>query len=383
MIRPAPLKLKYDNRFPLPVPSARKPKMKETFFQKLYKANWRNAVVGVAGLNAIRFAFGTYNAFQDSRVDEYAQQPRLVTVSIALCVMYAISCVIEVLGVIGISMQRLLLVRGYVFFEFLSALLVTATGILGTASFFLNAEDLMYECVALAITGQVNAKSQFRSHPWHSIYSLNLRQAQKQCVTAWTHESWTQVINVFLFAFVPAVMCHLMVYTYYRQTIDATHNAYLAPARLEISGSAPQQNNRHGGYSRVPNVEIHHAGSPRRTNNRIAPVSPRHRAGRRSAIKAGNGPNVTSTATTAGTNSFKRAHRPPALIELEGPIFTPQRGVVLKSGSPLSFIFSPGPPSFGVNIVGPSRFGIGAYGSVIDHSCSGGSVASACYSKFA
>lgn len=55
-------------------PSARKPKAKESFFQKLYKGNWRNIVVAgtevlsselassshlplVAGINAIRFAF--------------------------------------------------------------------------------------------------------------------------------------------------------------------------------------------------------------------------------------------------------------------------------------------------------------------------------------
>jgi len=390
-IRPPPLKLKYDNRFPLPIPSARKQKAKETFLQVLYKGNWRNIVVGVAGLNAIRFAFASFNAYEDARVDNFEHQPRLVTVSVALCVMYAFSCMIEIFGVIAIVMQRLSLVRAYVFLEFASALLVTVAGVLNAASFFLNAEDLMYECVALALTGQSYSKSQFRSRPWPSMYPLGLREAQKQCIAAWTHESWTQVINVFLFGFVPALMCFMLVYTYYRQTTDATHPAYL----VGFQRVAPRQSSNHremdqapnGGYSRVPNADDPYAGTPRgETNNRAAvgPIrSARLRAGRKSAAKANAHGGVTSTVTAATSRSLNRPHRPPALLELEGPIFTPLRGIMLQSGSPLSnILFSPGPPSFGVNIVGPSRLGIGAYGPAAHLSCSGGSVNSPKYSKF-
>lgn len=65
-----------------------------------------------------------------------------MTVSLALCVMYAFSCAIEIFGVIGISLQRLSIVRAYVFFEFGAALLVTVAGVLKAASFFLNAVSL-------------------------------------------------------------------------------------------------------------------------------------------------------------------------------------------------------------------------------------------------
>ncbi|KAF6743879.1 hypothetical protein DFP72DRAFT_1079382 [Ephemerocybe angulata] len=393
-IRPPPLKLKYDNFNPLPPPSARKPKVKETFFQKLYKANWRNIVVGVAALNAIRFAFATvcsytiYNAFHDACVDDFEHQPRLVTVSIALCVMYAFSCVIEIFGVIGIAMRRMALVRAYVFFEFASALLVTVAGVLSAASFFLNAEDLMYECVALALTGQSFAKSQFRSRPWPSMHPLGLRQAQTQCIAAWTQESWTQVINVFLFGFVPALICYMIVFTYYRQTTDASHPAYLVP-RLRITSQREsttrpmEQVARNGGYTRVPNADDPYAGTPRgeTNNNRGIGRSARLRAARKSASKSTIA--ATSTVIAATSRSLKRSHRPPALVELEGPIFTPQRNTLLQSASsPLSFLFSPGPPSFGVSLVGPSRLGIGAYGPSINLSCSGGSLPSAKYAKF-
>ena len=77
--------------------------------------------------------------------------------------MYALPCLIEVFGVVSVLSHRRVLVRAYVFLELGSALLITVAGVLGAASFFLNAEDLMYECVALALTGQTFAKSQFVS----------------------------------------------------------------------------------------------------------------------------------------------------------------------------------------------------------------------------
>ncbi|KAJ2930603.1 hypothetical protein H1R20_g6493, partial [Candolleomyces eurysporus] len=382
MIRPPPLKLKYDNRFPLPIPSARKPKAKESFFQVLYKANWRNIVMAVAGLNAIRFAFATYNAYEDALVDDFEHQPRLVTVSLALCVMYALSCVIEIFGVIGISLQRLSIVRAYVFFEFGAALMVTVAGVLKAASFFLNAEDLMYECVALALTGQSSAKSQFRSRPWPSVYPLGLRQAQKQCVAAWTQESWTQVINVFLLGFMPAMICYLLAYTYYRQTTDASHPAYLVPRhRLSSDSSRHDRPQMQGGYSRIPNADVPYAGGAS-DNIAAAPAANNLRSAARLRAGRANNGGTTSTKTANTSRSLKRAHRPPALMELEGPIFSPQKGGFMQTATPLSFIFSPGPPTFGVNIVGPSRMGIGAYGPAINLSCSGGSIGSAKFSKF-
>jgi len=383
MIRPPPLKLKYDNRFPLPLPSARKPKVQESFFQVLYKANWRNVVITIAGLNALRFAFATYNAFQDARVDKFEHQPRLVLVSVALCVMYALCCCIEIFGAIGISLRRLPLVRAFVFVEFVSALFATVASVLGAASFFLNAEALMYECVALAVTGQSDAKSQFRGRPWPTpMYPLGLRQAQKNCIAAWTQESWTQVINVFLFGFVPALVWYLMAYTYYRQTVDPGHGACLVSFQ-RVSSFTPRKENN-GGYSMVPNADASYAGTTRsRTNNRGSlagnPRSARLRAGRRSAAKV---PVQTSLQFIPTTRGIKRSHCPPPLVELEGPVFTPPKGVMLQTSSALSFIFSPGLPSFGVNIVGPSRLGIGAYGPIANLSCSGNAMPSARFSKF-
>lgn len=386
--RPPPLSLKYDNfKAPLVAAEPRKSKVKETFFQKLYKGNWANIVIAVAGLNAIRFAFSTYNALQDAAVDAFEHQPRLVTVSITLCVMYALPCLIEIFGVMSVISHRRALVRAYVFLEFGSALLVTVAGVLRAASFFMNAEDLMYECVALALTGQTFAKSQFRSRPWPSMYPLTLRQAQKQCVASWTQQSWTQVINVFLFGFVPALMCYMLVYTYYRQTTDSTHPAFIAP-RIRLSGDRDQpsksevsQPERNGaGYTRVPNADDPYANAATNMRQRSARLRGNNNT-RKSAAPLK--PTATSTMTATAqftTRGIKRAHRPPALAELEGPVFSPQHGIaglLIKSASPLvSALFSTGPPSFGVNIVGPSRLGVGAYGPL---GCTGESPR---YSKF-
>jgi hypothetical protein len=220
------------------------------------------------------------------------------------------------------------------------------------------------------------------------MYPLSLRQAQKQCIASWTQESWTQVINVFLFGFVPALLCYMLVYTYYRQTTDATHPAFIAPRlRLSSDRDHPKPNEaRNDGYARVPNADDPYAGTPRGTTvTNTRQRSARLRAGRKSA-KAING-GTTSIATTAHTTrGIKRSRRPPALAELEGPVFSPI-GILMKTASPLvSALFSTGPPSFGVNIVGPSRLGVGAYGPV-GLSCMGsggeyGSYASPRYSKF-
>jgi hypothetical protein len=49
---------------------------------------------------------------------------------------------------------------------------------------------------------------------------INIPVAQRQCISAWINESWTQIANCFLFAFIPAVIYFIMAYTYYRQTTD-------------------------------------------------------------------------------------------------------------------------------------------------------------------
>ncbi|KAH6877374.1 hypothetical protein BKA70DRAFT_1346279 [Coprinopsis sp. MPI-PUGE-AT-0042] len=371
-VRPPPLKLKYDNFKPLPLPSARKPPVNDSFFAKLYKANWRNMVIGIAGLQALRYAYQAYTAYNDSEIDRFEHAPQLAVISVALCVMYSLSVVIELFGVIGVASQRFAFVRAYAFLAFLSAVLVTAASVLKTASFFLNAEELMYECVALALTGKVFAKSQFRGRMWPS-YAMGLRQAQNQCVNAWTHQSWAQIVYVFLFGFMPCMLHYLLVYTYYRQTTEVSHAAYLV-ARQPNSRGSNSHRGRNGGYARVSDGDVPCAEvtGRQRPEGRATQRSARLRA---NASQRAGTTAIASQAVAPTSRGLNRPNRPPALVQPEPPIFSAQVGALLQSATAISSWLSPGPPAYGVNMASRNM-------PPIHLSCSGDGLMSARYDKF-
>lgn len=382
-VRPPPLKLKYDNFKPPQLPSARKAPVKESFFAKLYKANWRNMVIAVAGLQALRYAYQVYTAYNDAEIDRFEHASQLAVISVALCVMYALSVVIELFGVIGIASQRFGVVRAYAFLAFLSAVMVTAASVLKTASFFMNAEELMYECVALALTGKVFAKSQFRGRMWPS-YAMGLRQAQNQCVNAWTHQSWAQIVYVFLFGFMPSLIHYLLVYTYYRQTTEVTHAAYLVPRPRGANSTFTS--NRGGRYARVadgddvPCAQV--TGHQRTAAGRAAVTqqqrSARLRANATTSQRAAVGTTAVQAAAVAPSRSLNRPHRPPALVQPEPPIFSTQVGTLLQSAAAISSWLSPGPPAYGVNMASRNHHNM----PPIHLSCSGDGLMSARYDKF-
>ncbi|PPQ76593.1 hypothetical protein CVT26_012783 [Gymnopilus dilepis] len=407
MIRPPPLQLKLDNRFPHPVktPSVPKP---ESFVKQLYKASWKNPIIAVAGLNGLRYAFAyvfssvilvLYNAFQDAIVDDAGttafsvrslpmlMQSRtegahnLFRVSIALGVMYMISFVIELYGIIGVSLQRLSLVRAYLYLTLLASVLIISAGALNGIAYFSFAEELMRECVSLATEGRAYEKSLFRSRPWPgSVYAVSKRLARKQCIYSWITQSWFQVASVFLFSFIPAVIYYIMVYTYYRQTIDPNHHANLvrndssSNSNLYTSRPRRREGTREGGYSRVPN----HSEQAREreegvTTSRLYanPPSARLRATRsqvqanRSTRGVSSAASSTSTTTIDSVTgqprrkhvyrSLNRPHRPPPLMQSPSPVL----GVRYNNNAApaeVNATVSPGPPSYSIR----PRAGAGA-----------------------
>ncbi|KAF8153314.1 hypothetical protein B0H34DRAFT_100521 [Crassisporium funariophilum] len=342
MIRPPPLQLKRAlPRFPHPVRTPRQPKSK-SFVAQLYKASWKNPIIAVAGLNGLRYAFAAHNAFQDATVDQMEGSENLFQVSIALGVMYVIAFVVEIYGVISVSMQRLSMVRVYVYLTFLASLVVTSAGVLNGVSYFVFAEDLMWECISLASEGRGYEKSLFRGRPWPgSSFALREHDARKQCIYAWVHQSWSQVAAVFLFSLIPSVIYYLMVYTYYRQTINPKHSANLLDNRRLASGrmeAHPQVV-----YAAVGAREVG-TGVTTSRRQQANSLTPRIRsANRRVQVpKSLRGVGASSNNATAGSSkrsftsrSLQRNHRPPPLMQ---------------SPSPLGLSLSPGPPTYG-----PSR----------------------------
>jgi len=353
MFRPPALQLKFDNRFPFPVKSPKLSKPTASFVSQLYKANWKNPIIAVAGLNTLRYVFAAHNAFQDAAVDNSEESDNLFLVSLALGAMYIIASVIEIYGVVSVSMQRLNMIRIYLYFALVACVMVVSAGVLNGISYFTFADELMLECVSLATEGRGYQKSLFRDRPWPvSVFPLAVYEARKQCVYAWVHQSWFQVSSVFLFSVFPAMIYFGLVYTYYRQTVNRNHSACLintygddrtnhrsAPlGRMETYpqvGYTIQRNNdthvsSRNGMTSSRLEHAHNLFSPRRRTTTQVPKSMRgvgvvsiHQSNNN---KAGN---PVKKKPPFVSRSLKRDHRPPPLIQSPSPIG-----------------LSPGPPSY-------------------------------------
>jgi len=320
----------------------------------LYKASWKNPVIAVAGLNGLRYAFAAHNAFQDALVDDAESVENLAKVSIALGVMYMISFLIELYGIIGVSQQRLSLVRAYLYLTFLASALVIGAGVLNGVSYFMFAEDLMWECMSLATEGRGYEKSLFRSHPWPgSVFPMSKIDARRQCVYAWVHQSWSQVACVFLFSVIPAAIYYVMVYTYYRQTIDPKHHANLVrnDSSSNLFTSRPRQRS---GYARVANDRDVAEGI---TSGRLYAgnsQSARLRAARSQVQgnRSVRGVSTTTSTTNAQTRrkftprSLNRPHRPPPLMQSPSPIGLGPNVINVNGYSNSNENGTPGPPAY-------------------------------------
>ncbi|KAJ7597709.1 hypothetical protein C8J56DRAFT_1159558 [Mycena floridula] len=281
MTRPPPLQLRLDNM--LPNLGIQPPK---SLFTRIYETNWRGLVLALSVINALRFALQAVcdnNSFHDVDVDHDQHLLNLAHVSFTLSVMYTWACIIEIYGVFTSLFPRQCLIRAYTVLSFLSILLVTAAGMINTIAYFMFADDLVKECVALASTGKMDMRSLFRSEAWRTNYANPIPTgiAQTQCLTTFHKESATQVLSVILFSLIPSTICFLIVWTWGRQVRDSGHAAYLGKSHFGRGmccfrglccfggcfggGAAAAAGARHGGRSGIRMEEyspLYHAGSP-------------------------------------------------------------------------------------------------------------------------
>jgi len=213
-----------------------------------------------------------------------------------------------------------------------------------------------------------------------SMYAIGLRLAREECSSAWTQESWVQVIYVFVFGFLPSLFNYLLVYTYYRQATDPSHSAYMISVPRSSRPQQQQQQRQHanGGYALVPNnvSDAPYAGIAQgETNSRRSQRSARQRTNANANRAVEVGTTAAAVVAPTATRGINRAHRPPALQAIEPPVFTPQRGVLMQSAAALTSWLSPGPPTYGVNAGRQNLMGN------IALSCSSGSLMSARYGK--
>jgi len=279
----------------------------------------------------------------------------LFLVSLALGAMYIIASVIEIYGVISVSMQRLNMIRIYLYFSLLACVMVIGAGVLNGISYFTFAEELVLECVSLATDGRGYQKSLFHDRPWPaSVFALTVHDARKQCVYAWVHQSWYQVSSVFLFSVFPALIYFGLLYAYYQQTTNRNHSACLintygddrsnhrsALLGLMETRSQVGYNNQRDNITHVSSRTGMTSGRMERAHNLF---SPRRRTVQ--VPKSIRGVGVSNHHQNNNNNnkvvvipvnkkppfvskSLKRDHRPPPLIQSPSPIG-----------------LSPGPPSY-------------------------------------
>ncbi|GLB39622.1 hypothetical protein LshimejAT787_0701320 [Lyophyllum shimeji] len=240
LTRPPPLQLLFDNTrpglrsAPQPQPEPKPAVQSECFSQiyafagQVYQANWRNLVIAVAAINALRFLISAVRT--DIDFDHIHKVPKLAQFSIALGALYLATALIQIFGALSAALERLTLIRVYVHLAFVSALLITAAGFVTGVEYFLLAEDIITECVALSVSGSWISKSIFRGKLSHGKVP-SIKVAEQQCLAAWSRGSFSQVVAIFAFSLIPAIAFFLLAYTYYRQTTDPTHPASLTVAR--------------------------------------------------------------------------------------------------------------------------------------------------------
>jgi len=259
-----------------------------------------------------------------------------------------ISLVIEIYGIIGVSLQRLRLVRAYLYLTCFALLLVTLASVLRGVTYFTFGGELVLECITLALEGRGWQKSLFRGRPWPgSAVPYPEKLAEKQCIYAWKHHSWNHIAAILLFDFIPIIAYYIIVYTYYTQTIDPMHNACLLNERLGVTPATRrgdrgayamvEMNDRDQGMTTARFQHVSTVGGPPTARQRRAvQQAPYNRrlTGSNSRPTDGPGPQTKRPFVSRG---ISRTHRPPPLV---------------PSPSPLGLNFTPGAPTYNR---GPSK----------------------------
>jgi hypothetical protein len=297
MIRPPPLHLKYDNRFPHPLRTPKNPKAQgRSFASTLYLASWKNVVIAFAGLNGLRFILAAHTHFEDAITDDLEISHNLAKISTTLGLIYVFASLVDLYGILSVSMQRPKLIQTYLYLTLLSSLMLISAGVLKGMVYLSFSEELMWECVSLATKGQAFERSTFRADSWPGKFApVSESLARKGCIASWQTSSTplTQLLTLLIFTLLPTALGCVLVSGYARQVRERGHAAFLGDHYHDGGGS---------GYMRV-------ASALTRTAQQIGmraagSVLPRPR------VPPQGGPPPRANAS----QGLKRAHRPPPLV---------------------------------------------------------------------
>jgi len=329
---------------------------KDSLFSQVYETNWTKLIIIVASINLIRYLFSALLialSYKELETIDNALHSRKRTAIFAVVgLMYVITGLIEVFGIVSTAMRRLRLIRVYVHMAFASALVVTATGVLVAFAYFEFAEDVVKQCVSIANSGKIVVKLLYQraSHP-----AISAQETQMRCFNAWSSESSSQILYVFAFYFLPSAFTCVLIYIYYRQCTDPCHPGTLC-SQMAASGRHP--------YTRVPPVAgyVSPFFSPLNPNvvvphqRTVGAYSSSHNNGAASRSSAGSNANRRRSAPTTMSSGRRSARR--GRINWFSKFPGRNYSKVSSSSSMSAATLSPGPPSFNTN---GGYLGYGAY----------------------
>jgi hypothetical protein len=222
------------------------------FVNRVYKRNLRPVVISTGMLSALWTLLWAITLFQEIGIAQDNNFPKLATFSLVLGVMYMVTCLIEVFGIVAAVTQRLPLIRVYALASVLSCLTVIAAGLMGVVVHFVYKSDLINECTKVATGENVDYRFGWFGPSVHE--TLNASDAADFCQDGWDHDSWSEVVALLIEA-VLGVLFSAIAFAYYHQSRDPSSviNAFRSPSSQVRGGAYPQHYNPPYNSS-VPNL---------------------------------------------------------------------------------------------------------------------------------
>ncbi|TFK52847.1 hypothetical protein OE88DRAFT_1306202 [Heliocybe sulcata] len=213
-----------------------------TFVNRFYRSSLRPVVIVVGLLSGIWTLVQAISLFREVSTDKSQGFPKLGVFAIALGALYMTVAAIEFFGVGAAALQKAALVRIYSFLSIASALIIVAGGFLLVIVHFVNKNEIINECIQLSKGDEVTV----RYGIWGPVSKTQLTEAEAEdfCHSAYSHDSWGDIIALIIELVLAALFCSIA-FAYYRQLMDPTSaaNTSRAPSNQFRGGNYPQHYN--------------------------------------------------------------------------------------------------------------------------------------------
>jgi hypothetical protein len=172
--------------------------------------------------------------FRNETIDRSDHASNLAKISLVLGALYSAVVAMEVFGIFAAVTQRAALVRIYAFISVFGALIVIGAAFLRTIIHFVLKNDIITECTNLS----TNETVVFTFGIWGPTTSgtLDAQDAADWCNSAWSHDSFSEIVGLIVTIVLSAFFCSLA-FAYYRQVLDPSSPANLSRAPASGRGA--------------------------------------------------------------------------------------------------------------------------------------------------